>query len=188
MRNHWISLAALLAFVLAGCGASQINGQNENPSPSSQETLSVPATEPRIAVTEQPVLSPLPTSTNPDGQAPEVENATFASRKIIEKAKADLVEKFGVNANQIRVTEARAVTWQDASLGCPQSDMAYAQVLTPGYWILLEAKGQLYPYHTDQNDQIVLCLGNSSDPGSQLPVLPVNPDEIDDGQPWVPVD
>lgn len=188
MRNHWISLVTLLAFVLAGCGASQINGQNENPTQSSQETLLVPAIEPQFTKTKHPAPSPSSTPTTPNDQVPEVENATFASRKIIEKTKTDLVEKIGINANQIRVTEARAVIWQDASLGCPQSDMAYAQIITPGYWILLEADGKQYPYHTDQNGQFILCLGNSSDPGSELPVIPVVPGEIDDGQPWMPVD
>ena len=28
------------------------------------------------------------------------------------------------------------MTWSDASLGCPQPDMGYAQVVTPGYLVL----------------------------------------------------
>ncbi len=182
MKHNWISLITLLGFVLASCGTSQNNGQNENPVP--QETLSAPMANPQTA-TEQ---SPSPTSSMPDVPIQNAENVTFAPREITEKTKADLAKQFGVDTNQIRVVEARAVTWPDASLGCPQPEMAYAQVITPGYWILLEAEGKQYPYHTDQNGQIILCLGNSSDPESRLPLIPVNPDEIDDGQPWVPVD
>jgi hypothetical protein len=32
----------------------------------------------------------------------------------------------------------------DASLGCPQPDMAYAQVITPGFQVLVEADGRRF--------------------------------------------
>jgi hypothetical protein len=188
MRNHWISFITLLALILAGCKGSQTNGQNENLIPSTQETLSIPLTDPQIAPPEQPAISPSSTPGTSDIQEPDAKNTTIAPREIIEKAKADLVKQFGMSADQVRVLEAMAVTWPDASLGCPQPDMAYAQVLSPGYWVLLEADGRQYPYHTDQDEQIILCLGNSSDPESPRPLIPVNPDEIQDGQPWVPVE
>jgi hypothetical protein len=69
--------------------------------------------------------------------------------------------------------------------------MAYDTVITPGYWILLEANNQQYPYHTDQKDQIILCLPDTVNTESEnplLPIIPINPTEIKDGQPWVPVD
>jgi hypothetical protein len=47
--------------------------------------------------------------------------------------------------------------WSDASLGCPQEGMMYAQVITPGYLIVLEAQGQTFEYHTDQGTNVVLC-------------------------------
>lgn len=190
MRNHQISLIILPVLVLASCGGLQITGQNENLALPIQETLSVPLTEPQPKINEQPVISPSPIPTTYDVQSPDGENATYVPRKIIEKVKAHFVNQFGVSADQIRIKEATAVNWPDASLGCSQPDVIYAQVITPGYWILLEAKGHLYPYHTDENEQIVLCLGNSFDPESELPlpVIPVNPDEILDGQPWMPVD
>jgi hypothetical protein len=184
MRSHWISLITLPALILAGCGAPQITGQNENPAPVVQETLSTSPTNPRAAATEQPAIPSSSTPVTPEVQLPEIEKASSAPRDIVEKAKADLVKQFSVSADQIRIREARAVDWPDASLGCPQPDMMYAQVITPGYWILLEADGKQYPYHTDQNEQIILCMGSSSNPA----VIPVNPDEIDDGQPWVPVE
>ena len=166
MRNHWISLITLLALVLAGCGSSQINGQNENPAPSLKRLFQPHRLILNLLQRNNPPFLHHPHQLRLMFSYQNAENATSAPREIIEKAKADLVKQFGVNADQIRVTEARAVTWPDASLGCPQPDMAYAQVITPGYWILLEADGKQYPYHTDQNEQIILCLGNSSDPES----------------------
>ena len=33
----------------------------------------------------------------------------------------------------------------------------YAQVITPGYLITLEANGQQYEYHTNETNVVVLC-------------------------------
>lgn len=44
-----------------------------------------------------------------------------------------------------------------ASLGCPQPGMVYAEVLTPGYLILLEANNDEYEYHTDLQDTFTFC-------------------------------
>jgi hypothetical protein len=33
----------------------------------------------------------------------------------------------------------------------------YAQVITPGFLIVLAAQGQTYEYHTDQKATVVLC-------------------------------
>jgi len=116
--------------------------------------------------------------------------ADASLQSLIEKAKADLVKQFAIRADQIQVVEARAVTWPDASLGCPQPDLAYAQVLTPGYLVLLEADGKQYPYHADQAEQLILCLRNVAGAGTEMPLfppIPVNPTELKDGVPWVPV-
>ena len=74
------------------------------------------------------------------------------------------------------------VTWPDSSLGCPVEGMMYAQVETEGYIIWLEANDSPYRYHTDTDEQVVFCET------PQLPGIPVTPGEIDDGEPWVPVD
>ena len=38
-------------------------------------------------------------------------------------------------------------TWPDASLGCPEPGMMYAQVLTPGILVVLSYGGELHRYH-----------------------------------------
>lgn len=185
MRNYWISLALLFVLALTGCGGAQAGRQDQGQTMPPQETLSTPSANPQPNPTEQSAdLSPTPTKI--EVQVSDNEGSSSAPRSIVEKAKADLSKQVGVNTDQIRVRETRAVDWPDASLGCPQSDMAYVQVITPGYWILLEAEGKQYPYHTDQNEQIILCMGDPSNPQAP-PLIPVNPNEIDDGQPWVPV-
>ena len=50
------------------------------------------------------------------------------------------------------------VDWSDASLGCPDPDRMYAQVITPGFRLAFEHQGQGYEYHTDlDGDQVVAC-------------------------------
>ena len=54
---------------------------------------------------------------------------------------------------------AEAVEWPDASLGNPQPGMVYAQVVTPGYKIILSARGQQYEYHSE-HERLVLVEHN----------------------------
>ncbi len=72
-------------------------------------------------------------------------------------ATTDLAERTGLSPNQIRLVSMEARDWNDTSLGCPQEGFMYAQVITPGYLIILEAQGQQYEYHTNQTDNVVLC-------------------------------
>lgn len=71
---------------------------------------------------------------------------------------ADLAQRLGLPESAITVRTVESVEWPDASLGCPRPGMMYAQVITPGYRIVLEAAGQTYEYHTSQS-HVVLCSG-----------------------------
>ncbi len=74
--------------------------------------------------------------------------AAFAATQppIVEKARTDLAKRFKMQAKNIKVIEAKPVTWPDASLGMPEPGKVYAQVLTPGYQIILEARNTRYLY------------------------------------------
>jgi hypothetical protein len=74
-------------------------------------------------------------------------------------AKLDLSDRLGIDEDQVQVQSVEAVEWPDASLGCPQPGMMYAQVVTPGYRLVLTANGQSYTYHSDRI-QAVLCQPN----------------------------
>lgn len=99
-------------------------------------------------------------------------------------ATTDLAFRLGIPQAEIQVQLVEPMEWPDASLGCPLADVAYAQVVTPGYRVLLIAAGSLYEYHTDRAGQLVLC----QDGAPVLPEFPADPGEIDDGKPWMPVD
>lgn len=76
---------------------------------------------------------------------------------LIELAKVDLSVRASIPLDQITVIDARPVVWPDASLGCPQPGMQYAQVLTPGYLVLLAAWGIQYEYHAGRGAAISYC-------------------------------
>jgi hypothetical protein len=67
---------------------------------------------------------------------------------MVDQAKADLAGRLGIDAGEIALISAELVEWSDASLGCPQPGMVYAQVPTDGSLIVLSHGGAEYPYHT----------------------------------------
>ena len=97
----------------------------------------------------------MPSATLPPQETTPV--ATRALRPTVgELAVADLAKQLGIATESITVRSVEAVEWSDASLGCPEPGMMYAQVITPGYRIVLEANGQSYEYHTGSGT-IVRC-------------------------------
>ena len=95
---------------------------------------------------EDAVVQPAPGA--PDSQA-----------KVEKRAIQDLAGRVGVRAEDIEVKSGEEVEWSDGSLGCPEKDRMYIQVITPGYLFVLEVDGQEYEYHTDLEDQLILCVG-----------------------------
>ena len=59
----------------------------------------------------------------------------------------------------LKVVSTTAMTWSDASLGCPQPDMGYAQVVTPGYLVLFrDSGGTEYKVHTNEDgSSVIVC-------------------------------
>jgi hypothetical protein len=99
---------------------------------------------------------------------------------------ADLALRLQVTEEMIDVVSVEAVEWPNTSLGCPQPGMMYAQVVTPGYRLCLEAEGEKYWYHMDTGKFMIQC---GEDGTLILPPLPIQPGEkIQDGIPWMPVD
>jgi hypothetical protein len=90
--------------------------------------------------------------------------SSLGLENLVRQAKADLARRLAITDDQVDLVELKAVVWPDASLGCPQPGMMYAQVLTPGYRVVLEAKGESYPYHTDKRQEMVYCKSKVARP------------------------
>jgi len=79
------------------------------------------------------------------------------ARQVVQLAKEDLARRLDLSPEAIKVVSVEAVEWPDTSLGCPKPGMMYAQVITPGYRVVLEVKGETYEYHTDEGRSVVAC-------------------------------
>ncbi len=75
-------------------------------------------------------------------------------------AKKTLCAKLGVSVEAVQVDRAEAVDWPDASLGCPEKGMMYAQMITPGHKVLLKTGGKTYPVHVGAG-RAVVCGASS---------------------------
>jgi hypothetical protein len=74
-------------------------------------------------------------------------------------AREDLARRLGLKPESVKVVSVEEVDWRDTSLGCPKPGMMYAQVITPGFRVVLKAGGKTYEYHTDRGSQVILCDG-----------------------------
>jgi hypothetical protein len=72
----------------------------------------------------------------------------------------DLAQRLSIPETEIKVVSVESVEWPDASMGCPQPGMMYAQVISPGYLVILEAGGRSYRYHGGRN-AMFLCTNRS---------------------------
>jgi hypothetical protein len=61
----------------------------------------------------------------------------------------------GIALEEIQILQYQPVEWANACLELPQAGESCAEVITPGFRIELEANGQLYEVHTDEQGAIV---------------------------------
>lgn len=107
--------------------------------------------------------SRIPLSTRQTASSPtpliEAQLTTETEKQnLVNQAKDDLAKKTGLAASEIILKDAQSMTWPDTSLGCPKPGFMYAQVLTPGYRILLQAGGKTYDYRgATSSNRIAVC-------------------------------
>jgi hypothetical protein len=161
--------ALALGVVLGMAACSPVNPSQDIPpmTPETdlgQETSPVGQPAPTSTGLPSEIVEPLsPVSPTIPEAAPAMDPAKQAvppipgSGAALAAAIADLAKQTSLPADQIILVSIEAMDWSDTSLGCPQEGMMYAQVITPGYLIVLEAQGQQYEYHTDQAANVVWC-------------------------------
>lgn len=112
-----------------------------------------------------------------DGQAPEStttstipENTTTGEgitkmslpdqfpQGLFDAILADASSRTGVLESAIELLSVESETFSDTSLGCPEPGKMYAQVMTPGFVVLLEADGAQLDYRVDERSELfVVC-------------------------------
>jgi hypothetical protein len=102
---------------------------------------------------------------------PPIEGSETEMDRLVAMAKEDLAQRLGLGADDVTVQDIEATEFPDASLGVPEVGQMYAQVITPGYIILLEADGQVYRYHgTEQRVVFVPDETEDSEPETSEPL------------------
>ena len=75
----------------------------------------------------------------------------------VQAAVAAAAAEQGVDPGAVTVVSYEPKEWGDASLGCPKQGEVYAQVITPGFLVVLSVNGEQSEYHTDSVDRAVNC-------------------------------
>jgi len=95
-----------------------------------------PTAQPSI-IMERPTLTSLPASTN----------LTPAQSAAV----AALSGSLGLPADKITLVSTEAVDWPDGCLGVVDEGLVCAQVITPGFRLILEANGRQVEYRTNED-------------------------------------
>lgn len=94
-----------------------------------------------------------------------VEALAAADRDIATLAVNALADDLGVPIAAITVDTVRTVDWRDSSIGCPQPDQAYLDVITPGHKITLRVDKRFYTVH-EANGRAFVCHRRKADPAA----------------------
>jgi hypothetical protein len=76
-----------------------------------------------------------------------------------------LAEKLNVSPDKITVISTEAVTWPDGCLGIVRMGVMCTQAEVPGFKIVLEADGQKYEIHTDEDGSVALMAEGAQSAG-----------------------
>lgn len=108
------------------------------------------ATEAPAAVENPPTPTHLPVDLTP------------AQREAI----AALAEKLNISPDKITLVSTEAVTWPNGCLGIVRMGVLCTQAEVEGFKIALEANGQQYEYHTNQDGSVVLLAEGAQTAGA----------------------
>ncbi|MCZ7568117.1 MAG: hypothetical protein M5U01_05955 [Ardenticatenaceae bacterium] len=109
----------------------------------------------------------------PSPATSEVEKPTMPAGESLTEAATNLVSReTGLRASDLTLLSVDSVEWPDASLGCPQPGMMYAQVITPGFRLVFQGPtGEQFEVHTDaRGSKMVLCSGSREGSREMTPV------------------
>jgi hypothetical protein len=150
MKSWWMILVVLLTMMtLSGCT------KPESTSPVEEQSAPEPTNSPLNAHTPMPVGTPVP-----------VDEGEGQTASIVALALDAAAEHFNVPKETIEVLKVEAVEWPNSCLGCAAPDTFCAQVITPGYRIVLKMGDATREAHTDaQGKHIRFCDEGGGDIG-----------------------
>jgi hypothetical protein len=115
--------------------------------------VATPAATPTPAPAQPVIISTLQTVASPSSSS----NSGANAQPAIDAALRDAATHLGVAAADLHVDQVEARQWPDAALGCPKPGVLYAQILTPGFLVVVSGGGKTLEYHADSRGRVVLC-------------------------------
>jgi hypothetical protein len=172
--------AGLVALLTLGCAAD---------SATAVPTLTlIPPTVTPTATTAAPSATPQ-TLTSPQdlnrtraaptpGSAGSLLDIDPVAAELTALAQRQLADQLNLPVRRIRVVDVQAVVWPDTSLGCPQPDQLYSQMLVNGYRIVLEAAGERTIFHTDFDRAFICAADDEALPEDFTPLAEATAESI----------
>lgn len=93
---------------------------------------------------EETTTSPPPATSQPSG--------TALPEDIASSIRSDAADRVGVSMDAVQVSSVTERTYSDTSLGCPEEGKMYAQVLTEGFQVIVEAGETRLDYRVSEDD------------------------------------
>lgn len=149
MKLLYLSTLLLLALAVVACGSSVDSVRPADTDTPSSETAA-----------ENSPLSPpgTPLSDRSGQERSPVATPSEAPAEVVAAAKERLASELDTSTEVVEIIAIEPVEWSDASLGCPEPGKMYAQVITPGYRVLLQVEGEQFEVHTDREGRTaVIC-------------------------------
>jgi hypothetical protein len=75
-----------------------------------------------------------------------------AVQEVVTKLSQDI----DVTIDEIEIVDFEQVEWKDACLDIPSEGPVCAQVVTPGFRVVLEANGQQYEFHSNEDGTLIV--------------------------------
>ncbi len=137
MKTKKMILILFFALLLTACS------QSELPNSEKAETVTVKKNIEMVpAVTLETIMTVEISPINTPFKETNYPEAVLAAR-------ADLSTRLSKSINEIIIIKVSSVEWPDACLGVEKPGIMCAQMVTPGYLIILSIDNKNFEYHTD---------------------------------------
>jgi hypothetical protein len=94
-------------------------------------------------------------TSEPPTPTPEVFNPLPPEQRAFEAVREELARQLGLDPLAIQLFEIMPIDWPDACLGLPGSGESCAQVVTPGFRVVVEAGGTPYEFRMNRDSSLV---------------------------------
>src|SRR6266540_4136958 len=120
----------------------------------------ITACAPEAAATEAPSYPGEPSYPSEPSQSTHTPADLTPAQRAAMNA---LMEQLSLFADKIKLVSTEAVTWPNGCLGIVRMGVMCTQNEVPGFKIVLEANGQKYEFHTNQDGSIVMLAEGAQD-------------------------